>query len=49
MIMALIEKNMEDSQDMIGLYDLTNSLRPDYKGPQSWRCLHQFYPDTFDV
>ena len=48
-IMALIEKNAEDSKDMIGLYDLSYALHPMVKGPQSWRCLHQFYPETFDA
>ena len=48
-IMALIEKNLEDSRDMIGLYDLSSSLAAGYKGPQKWRCMHQFFPDTFDA
>lgn len=39
-IMALIEKNLEDSRDMIGLYDLSTSLSSSAKGPQSWRCMH---------
>ena len=32
-IMALIEKNMEDSRDMVGLYDLSSSLSTQAKGP----------------
>lgn len=47
--MALIEKNFEDSKDMIGLYDLSMSMSSSSYGPQSWRCLRQFYPDTFDA
>jgi len=47
--MALIEKNMDDSRDMIGLYDLSASLDSVSRGPQNWSCMHQFYPDTFDA
>ena len=47
--MALIEKNFEDSKDMIGIYDLSTSLAPGSFGPQNWKCLRQFYPDTFDA
>jgi len=47
--MALIEKNLEDSRDMIGLYDLSASLSTESRGPQNWKCLHQFYPDMFDA
>jgi hypothetical protein len=33
-MMALIEKNMEDGKDMIGLYDISQSLgNGDIKGP----------------
>lgn len=31
-IMALIEKNMEDSKDVIGLYDLSSALHPGHMG-----------------
>lgn len=31
--MALIEKNMDDSKDVIGLYDLSKALDPNYRGP----------------
>jgi WD40 repeat protein len=48
-IMALIEKDTEESKDMIGLYDLSTSLAPDSYGPQNWKCMHQFFPDTFDA
>jgi hypothetical protein len=47
--MALIEKSVEDSRDMVGLYDLSASLSGDSKGPQNWTCMHQFLPDTFDA
>jgi hypothetical protein len=46
--MALIEKNFEDGKDMIGLYDLSVSMNAS-KAPQTWKCMHQFYPDTFDA
>ena len=50
MIMALLEKNLEDGRDMVGLYDLSASLcPPEIKCPQNWRCLHQFFPDLFDA
>jgi hypothetical protein len=48
-IMALLEKNFDDSKDMIGLYDLSTSLASNSFGTQGWRCLKQFYPDTFDA
>mmetsp|Transcript_13438 Transcript_13438/g.22875 ORF Transcript_13438/g.22875 Transcript_13438/m.22875 type:complete len:424 (-) Transcript_13438:21-1292(-) len=49
-IFALIEKSLEDGRDMVGLYDLSASLAPaSIKQAQNWRCLHQFYPDTFDA
>ena len=32
-MMALIEKNTDDGKDVIGLYDLSHSLDPNYKGP----------------
>ena len=48
-ILALIEKNVEESRDMIGLYDLSVSLSANSKGSQNWSCLHQFLPDTFDA
>ena len=50
-MMALIEKNQDDCRDMIGLYDLSAAMAPaaQAKGPQSWVCLHQFFPDTFDA
>jgi len=47
-IMALIEKNLDDSKDMIGLYDMSVSFSAE-RGPQNWKCMHQFYPDTFDA
>ena len=31
-MMALIEKNMEDGKDVIGLYDLSHSLDPNFTG-----------------
>jgi hypothetical protein len=46
--MALIEKNFEDGKDMIGLYDLSVSMNAS-KASQTWKCMHQFYPDTFDA
>jgi hypothetical protein len=48
-VMALIEKNLEDGRDMIGIYDLSSSLSTAVRGPQNWRMLHQFYPDLFDA
>lgn len=46
--MALIEKN-EESKDVIGLYDLSAALNVGPKGPQNWKCMHQFLPDLFDA
>lgn len=44
-VMAVIQKNLEDGKDLIGLYDLTESI----PGTKNWRCLYQFYPETFDA
>ena len=48
-VMALIEKSTDESRDLIGLYDLSAALATNVRGPQNWKCLHQFYPDTFDA
>jgi hypothetical protein len=48
-VMALIEKSSDESRDLIGLYDLSAALATKPRGPQNWKCLHQFYPDTFDA
>jgi len=49
-VMALIEKSSDgESRDLIGLYDLSAALSTNFRGPQNWKCLHQFYPDTFDA
>ena len=48
-MMALIQKNEENSKDMIGLYDISITMDPRSKGQQKWICMHQFFPDTFDA
>lgn len=48
-MMALIEKNFEDNNDMIGLYDISASVAPNEYGKQNWVLLHKFYPEMFDA
>lgn len=37
--MVLLEKNPEDSKDMVALYDIGSK----------WHCMHRFFPETFDA
>lgn len=48
-MMALIEKDPQDGKDLIGLYDISQSMNATSKGPQNWVLLHRFIPETFDA